>query len=516
MGNETPKSKSNRSRSGVRSDGLLALYQPSDYLRPIAIGDRPDLPPEKYRSEFRRDYARLVHCPAFRRLQGKAQLFPCQESDFFRNRLTHSLEVAQIAKSIAIRLNDINPYFAKHNINTDLVEFAGLAHDLGHPPFGHNGEFELDRQMLEHGGFEGNAQTLRILSRIEKKQTGAFPKESGSVPEQVINNADVRLGLNLTYRTLASILKYDGAIPPNADARKKAKTEHEPVKGFYYDDSELASEIRNHVVGSEYKGHFNTIECSIMDIADDIAYSTYDLEDAFKGGFLTPLTILAMPDSFKARIVTRVQSKLNALYGYLPLADRTFTLEDYNQNLRNIFAGVLRVDGGSLPEGDISIEDYNALAISIMSGTSEQICKNAYYRTEFTSELVGRFIRAVDVEVNEKFPSMSQAKLSVEAFVAVEVLKTLSFEAVIMSSRLKSAENRGKWIVEQIFKELVEDNGYLLMPEDWRALVDAREGDTRWKRRMTCDFIAGMTDAYCIEYYERILGRAAPSIQKEF
>jgi dGTPase len=85
-----------------------------------------------------------------------------------------------------------------------------------------------------------------------------------------------------------------------------------------------------------------------------------------------------------------------------------------------------------------------------------------------------------------------------------------------MSSRLKSAENRGKWIVEQIFKELVEDNGYLLMPEDWRLLVELREGDTRWKRRMICDFVAGMTDAYCIEYYERILGRAAPSIQKEF
>jgi dGTPase len=119
------------------------------------------------------------------------------------------------------------------------------------------------------------------------------------------------------------------------------------------------------------------------------------------------------------------------------------------------------------------------------------------------------------VEANEEFPSMSQAKLSIEAFGAVEILKTLAFEAVIMSSRLKSAENRGQWIVQQIFSELVDDDGYLLMPEDWRVLVEARDDDTEWKYRMISDYIAGMTDAYCLEFYERILGRTAPSIQKQ-
>ena len=85
-----------------------------------------------------------------------------------------------------------------------------------------------------------------------------------------------------------------------------------------------------------------------------------------------------------------------------------------------------------------------------------------------------------------------------------------------MSSRLKSAENRGQWIIEQIFKELIDDDeGYLLMPEDWRSLIDANPDDTQWKWRTICDYIAGMTDAYCIEFYERILGRAAPSIQKQ-
>lgn len=120
---------------------------------------------QNYRSAFRRDYARLIHSAAFRRLQGKTQLYPGHESDFFRNRLTHSLEVAQIAKSIALKINEASDFFRANPINVDLVEFAGLAHDLGHPPFGHNGEHALDYCMRDHGGFEGNAQTLRLPDR---------------------------------------------------------------------------------------------------------------------------------------------------------------------------------------------------------------------------------------------------------------------------------------------------------------------------------------------------------------
>ncbi|MDT3686848.1 MAG: hypothetical protein RO009_17595 [Pseudorhodoplanes sp.] len=110
---------------------------------------------------------------------------------------------------------------------------------------------------------------------------------------------------------------------------------------------------------------------------------------------------------------------------------------------------------------------------------------------------------------------MSKPVLSVGAFIAVEILKNLSFEAVIMSSRLKSAENRGQSIVKQIFEQLIADDGYLLMPEDWRDLVEFGNDNTPWKRRMISDYIAGMTDAYCVEFYERILGRSAPSIQKQ-
>ena len=144
---------------------MTPLYGEGDRAREYPIDD--DAP---HRSAFRRDYARLLHSPAFRRLQGKTQLFPSMEHDFFRNRLTHSLEVAQIAKSIALRLNDRYGYFRAYPIDTDLVETAALAHDLGHPPFGHNGERALDDCMKERGGFEGNAQSLRILSKLGKKE----------------------------------------------------------------------------------------------------------------------------------------------------------------------------------------------------------------------------------------------------------------------------------------------------------------------------------------------------------
>ena len=131
------------------------------------------------RTPFRKDFGRLLHSPSFRRLQGKTQLFPSHESDFFRNRLTHSLEVAQVAKAIALHINATVPAFKADPIDTDLVELAALAHDLGHPPFGHNGEAALDDCMKPCGGFEGNAQTLRLLARIENKTfRGGDPDDS--------------------------------------------------------------------------------------------------------------------------------------------------------------------------------------------------------------------------------------------------------------------------------------------------------------------------------------------------
>lgn len=133
------------------------LYTEADKERPKpeASKSAEGVRGRPYRSAWQRDRARLLHCPSFRRLQGKTQLFPSPESDFFRNRLTHSLEVAQIAKVIAIKANS-SSVLGDLPIDLDLIEFAGLAHDLGHPPFGHNGEEALHELMEGKGGFEGN------------------------------------------------------------------------------------------------------------------------------------------------------------------------------------------------------------------------------------------------------------------------------------------------------------------------------------------------------------------------
>lgn len=171
----------------------------------------------KYRSAYRRDYARVLHSASFRRLEHKTQLFPGNESDYFRNRLTHSLEVAQIAKSIALK---IKAEFPEADVEPDVCEIAGLLHDMGHPPFGHNGERALDRCMVHFGGFEGNAQTLRIVCRLEKKELNA----PGPTDK---DGHDIRVGLNLTARSIASILKYDKTIPVSREKNRSL------VKGYY-------------------------------------------------------------------------------------------------------------------------------------------------------------------------------------------------------------------------------------------------------------------------------------------
>lgn len=481
---------------------MRSLYNVSDYGREInTVND------EDYRTEWRRDYARLIHSSCFRRLQGKTQVFPGHEGDFFRNRLTHSLEVAQIAKSIAIKLNSTHDLFKEESqkISPDLVEFAGFAHDLGHPPFGHNGEAALDECMLDAGGFEGNAQTLRILSRLEKKISPQLFNNT-SIPST--NWADQRVGLNLTYRTLASILKYDAVIPV-----LKADRQDEGVnKGYYHADSDLVRKIKKAVVGDDFSGKFKTIECSIMDTADDIAYSTYDLEDVFKSGFLKPLDLFALEPQIYDAVLATINKRLSKQY---PESKIQIRLEDIHQILFDVFRDLFGIGADQLVllKNRMITPEQKKMYFSIEAQQlSQYYAEDGYNRVGFTSNLVQAFLQGIEVVPNNDFPALHNVRVDVKTFVVVEVLKNITYEAVIRAPALQVVEFRGKDIVKKIFEAISEGDGDRLLPKDFRDVY--RSGDTLHKKRTVCDFIAGMTDRYAIEFYSRLYGANGMTMHK--
>ncbi len=234
---------------------------------------KPSTRDSDYRTPFQIDRDRIIHSSEFRRLQGKTQVFLPGEYDFYRTRLTHSIEVAQIGRSICSYLlsKEKDLLNEEYFIDEDLVESICLAHDLGHPPFGHAGERTLNRLMKNFGGFEGNAQTLRMITEI------------------FYRDEDHHRGMNPTRAFLDGILKYKAAY-----GQFKSPENH-----FIYDDQKkyidfvFGGKRRPKNISSPVKlNHFQGIECQIMDWADDTAYVINDLVDSISGGFLTITKLL--------------------------------------------------------------------------------------------------------------------------------------------------------------------------------------------------------------------------------
>jgi dGTPase len=213
--------------------------------------------PSKTRSPFRRDCDRVIHSTAFRRLKHKTQVFVFHEGDHYRTRLTHSLEVAQIARALARQLG----------LDEDLTETLALAHDLGHPPFGHAGERALDSCLRPHGGFDHNAQTLRVVTALEHR----YPEFGG---------------LNLTWESLEGIVKHNGPLtePSGAPSGRYRETGGIPIGISEYNrsyDLELWS--------------FASLEAQVAAFADDIAYDAHDIDDGLRAGLFNVDELKVMP-----------------------------------------------------------------------------------------------------------------------------------------------------------------------------------------------------------------------------
>jgi len=249
----------------------VTISQP-DELAPYAVRQSDgaqrlvDEPETTGRGPFRRDRDRIVHAQAFRRLAHKTQVFISEEGDHYRTRLTHTIEVAQIARSLARNLL----------LDSDLTEALALAHDLGHTPFGHTGEDALAETMASYGGFEHNAQTLRIVTKLERRYA-AFD------------------GLNLTLETLGGIIKHNG---PLHDATGAALP-------FALNDFLAASGLSDEVLALDQHG---SLEAQIAAISDDIAYNTHDIDDGVRAG------LFALDDLRHVPLVRDVLTEIDTAY----------------------------------------------------------------------------------------------------------------------------------------------------------------------------------------------------------
>jgi dGTPase len=398
-----------------------------------------------YRNAFQIDRDRIIHAQAFRKLQSKTQVFLSGEYDFYRTRLTHSMEVAQIGRSICQFLQHTGkPLAEDFHIDGDLVEAVCLAHDLGHPPFGHSGERTLQELMGKWGGFEGNAQTLHLL-----------------IETMYQDRAGVR-GMQPTRALLDGVLKY--------------KTLHgqfakPPANHFLYDTQ---GDVLDFVFGGaprpkalrpgEKLNAFKSVECQIMDWADDAAYSLNDIVDGVKTGFLT---------------IDRLEA---------------------------------------WAEGKVS----DPLGVRLMDELLDAI------RTErlegIFSARIGTFITSCRLRERDNFMAKRTNRYRFELVVApeaerqVQFYKALANDIIFESPQLQQMEHKARKVLfdlwESCWRNYVEPGPRVvrILPPAVGKLVDGAKGK-KAKARQICDWLAGLTDGMIVRTYRRLFDPEFGSIR---
>ncbi|RRQ81286.1 deoxyguanosinetriphosphate triphosphohydrolase [Streptomyces griseofuscus] len=414
-------------------------YGPADLER---FAPEPDKRPG--RTAFQRDRARILHSAALRRLAGKTQVVtPGSHSQVWdaspRTRLTHSLECAQVGRELGAALG----------CDPDLVEAACLSHDLGHPPFGHNGEQALNAFADDCGGFEGNAQSLRLLTRIEPKRF----TERGSV------------GLNLTRAALDAATKYPwprGAHPSDPGSGKF---------GVYEDDRPVFDWVRAGAPGTR-----TCFEAQVMDWSDDVAYSVHDVEDGLHAGHIDPDCLHAEPER---QAVFEV-----AIGRYVPAGTEPAELADALDRLQ---------DAEWWPHG------YDGTAVA------QARLKDA------TSQLIGRFCLAAEGATRAAYGTgrltRYDARLVVPRATRMEcaVLKAVADRYVMQRAEQERLRADQRVIVAELAEALTARAPDGLDPQ-FRALFDGASDDHA-RKRVIVDQIASLTDASALSLHARLTGR---------
>jgi dGTPase len=394
-------------------------------------------PREDYRSPFQIDRDRVIHSSEFRRLQGKTQVFLPGEYDFYRTRLTHSIEVAQIGRSICNYISKVEKdlFDEDYFIDPDLVEAACLAHDLGHPPFGHAGERTLHKLMKTYGGFEGNAQTLRLITEV------------------FYRTEDSRRGMNPCRAFLDSVLKYKKLFGEMDDPFNHFLYDYQKTYlDFVFNGEKFPAELEP----EEKLNNFRSIECQIMDWADDTAYAVNDLVDSISGGFITIAKLVNYGNKNSDRFTDSENKYLEQMIDWIK-------------------ASKFKAKFGS-QIGDI------ITACKIKERSTFMDSKTNRYK----------YILEVDKEVFNK----------------VQFYKNLSVELVFRSPQLHQLEFKGDFMISKIFNVLeenyIQNSGSSKLVPDFSHNIIRNEADKIERSRLVCDYVAGMTDSHAMRNYKRL------------